>query len=313
MKGAHRLIFVTGATATGKSDWALRVAQESKAKIINCDSVQVYSGLEIGSAQPSAEEKASAPHFLYGHVAFPEEMTAGRYREEVFALLESWIEPQRVFIVGGTGFYFQALEKGMFDSPAVPLELQKELSQLAETAEGREALWRELEAQDPAEARRLSPQDRYRLSRAVELLRTGVRPSELKAKFQTAEFPYPLLKTGVQWDKEGLFRRIERRTRKMIQAGLVEETQAALQQGWGPWAPLASVGYKQAVSVLRGELERDKLEDEICLRTRQLTKRQKTWFQRDQEIENFSGESDFEKFRQRCLRFFEAPTILGAP
>lgn len=301
----HRVLFLTGATATGKSDWALRLAEESGARIVNCDSVQIYRGLEIGSGLPTADERARVPHDLYAFVAPPREFTAGDYREAFFGLLKSH-EPARWIVVGGTGFYFQAIEKGMYPTPDVPAEIHEHVRAELTLAGGPEKLWRELEALDPDTAERLHPSDHYRIARAVELVRSNVIPSKLRAEFAPEPFPYPLLKTNLRWPRESLRERIRARARHMIERGLRAETQGLLDAGFGDWAPLASVGYKEAVRAVREGLSDEWLVDEITLRTAQLAKRQETWFNRDPDAVRFDGAS-FAAFRDSTLRFFAEP------
>ena len=121
---SQKFIFVVGPTASGKSQWALEQAEKYSGSIINCDSVQFYKGLEIGSAAPTQLEKKKAPHHLYGYVEAPQEMTAGQFLRDFYQLLEKKILKFPVFIVGGTGFYVLALEKGMYDLEPADLELR---------------------------------------------------------------------------------------------------------------------------------------------------------------------------------------------
>lgn len=305
-----RVIFVTGATATGKSDFALSVAAEVGAVIVNCDSVQVYQGPVIGSNGPSQAELQKAPHFLYSYVAAPREMSAGIFREDFMALLKT-SPAERIFVVGGTGFYFQALEKGMFETPPVPDEISEEVREISVTR-GLDVLWQELHLHDPETAAQIKPTDSYRLCRAVELVRSGVKPSEIRKQFQPEAFPGPLLKTQIVVDRPRLRLRIRERTVKMLERGLLEETRGLLAAGPEDWAPLRAVGYKQAVAALKEGRDQQWLVDEITLRTGQLAKRQERWFQRDPENVAFSGLTGFAAFRETCLRFFEGTDTLSS-
>lgn len=306
------VVFVTGATATGKSAWALEVAEEAGAVIVNCDSVQVYRGPVIGSNVPGAEDRAKVPHFLYSYVDPPREMTAGDYRRDFMELMEQ-TPGERVMVVGGTGFYFQALEKGMFDVPDVAAEISEAVRAEWESAGGPETLWRELQVGDSVTANRLQPADGYRICRAVELLRSGVCPSELRASFKPQVFPFPLLKTQIVRDSSILREQIAQRTRRMLENGLIEETRMLLEACPENWAPLQAVGYKETVRFLKGGLSKEWLVDEISLRTAQLAKRQANWFKRDQEALRFDVEQGIASFREACLRFFEGADRLGPP
>lgn len=304
---------MTGATATGKSDFAFSVAREVGGVIVNCDSVQVYRGPEIGSNVPSLEDRAQARHLLYSYVDSPREMTAGEFRRDFFAAMGDLPDRKPVFVVGGTGFYFQALEKGMYDVPEVSAELSRVVREESATEAGRAALWAELQAGDPETAARLAAADHYRICRAVELLRAGVPASSVRQAFRPEPFPFPLLKTGVRLERSVLRSRIARRTDRMMARGLVEETRDLLTRVPSEWAPMRAVGYKETVQALHENLGRDWLAAEISLRTAQLARRQETWFKRDRDIAPFSGEDGLTAFRECCLRFFDAAGRLESP
>lgn len=306
-----RCVFLMGATATGKSEWALRLAVEAKARIFNCDSVQVYSELQIGSGLPSPSERELVPHHLYAYVQPPAEMNAGQFRKDFFQEMASLGPDEKILVVGGTGFYFQAIEKGMFPVPAVPEEISVSVRDEIK-AQGPEALWRELHSKDPVTAQRLAPEDSYRIARAVELCRLGVIPSELRESFTPEPFPHPLLKTFLFRDREELRGRIRRRVKGMIEQGLRDEVRVALDRGWREWAPLQSVGYKETVLAIDERRDDSWLLDEICLRTGQLAKRQDTWFKKDSAASVFQRDEDFPEFRDRVLRFWDAAGRLGS-
>ncbi len=292
------VIFVVGSTATGKSDWALKMAQKFSGVIFNCDSVQVYKEINIGSAKPSLEERQLVPHYLLDYVEPNDEMTAGQFTRDFFAEMLKVPENVPVFVVGGTGFYFQALEKGMYPVTAIPQEIQDSVNASLETIEGCEALYKELQERDPAAAKKIHPADHYRIGRAIELMRShGKSLTEIRADFakQQSIFPYPLLKIGLNWDRDVLRTRILERTEKMISAGLIDEVKGLLSRGLQEWGPLSSVGYFETMEYLENNETIDWLKNEIATNTHQLAKRQKTWFQRDKEIRWFDGASEYDK------------------
>lgn len=301
-----KVIFVVGSTASGKSDWALRLAEEFHGVIVNCDSVQVYKHLDIGAAKPTKEEQARVPHYLLDYVLPPQEMTAGQYERDFHECLKSLPDDKPIFVVGGTGFYFMAIEKGMYPVLPVPAEIQKQvLDEMAE-AGGPERLHAELLQADPVYGAKIALADHYRIGRAIELIRShGKTLTQIQAEFeQTREkFPYPLLKIGPDWEREVLRTRIRERTGKMLSTGLIEEVQGLLDKGLAEWAPLSSVGYKETLQFLRGEISREALMEEITKNTQQLAKRQKTWFQRDKEIHWLSGATGFPEARALVEKF----------
>ena len=278
-----KCIFVLGPTGSGKSSWALLQAEKHGGSIVNIDSVQFYEGLIVGAAAPTASEKSRVPHYLYSYVKPPKEMTAGGYLKDFYALLES---PVRfpLFIVGGTGFYIQALERGMYDVEKVPPEFRKKIEDELEQL-GAEVLHQELLAKDPAS--RIHVNDHFRLVRALEIIRfTGKIPSELQAQPQNNkyEFPFPLLKVGFDFSKPEFEKRISLRTRNMIENGIIDEVQSARKAGLMEWAPLKSVGYRETVQYLAEGQSLDWLQDAIFKSTMQLIKKQKTWFKRDRSV-----------------------------
>ncbi|MBC7419508.1 MAG: tRNA (adenosine(37)-N6)-dimethylallyltransferase MiaA [Bdellovibrio sp.] len=282
-KPTQKVIFVVGPTAVGKSAWALQQAIKYHGSIVNIDSVQFYRGLDVGSAAPSEAEKKIVPHYLYSYVFAPAEMTAGRYITDFYELLKTDIQFP-LFVVGGTGFYIQALEKGMFDVEPIEEKFREEIeNELAEF--GPEKLYTELKQKDPDTKIHLN--DHYRLVRALEILRhTGKIPSKLKN--QPVEnkngLKLPYIKIGFSFEKEIFLARVKHRTKQMIANGMIDETNHFLKQGFGHWAPLSSVGFKECVEYIKNDLSREWLEEAIEQSTMKLIKKQKTWFKRDASI-----------------------------
>lgn len=302
------VIFVVGATATGKSEWALKLAQEFGGVIVNCDSIQVYKKLDIGAAKPTKDEQALVRHYLLDYVNPPQEMTAGQYCRDFYECMEQIPENTPVFVVGGTGFYFMAIEKGMYPVLPVPSEIQKAVEEELKTAEGAEKLHNELLEKDPEYGAKIHLSDHYRIGRAIELIRSqGKSVTQIQNEFaeSRSEFPFPLLKIGPSWDREVLKDRIALRTKKMLEQGLVQEVQSLLDEGLESWAPMSSVGYKETIAFLKNELNSEQLFEEISKNTRQLAKRQRTWFQRDKDIHWFAGSDGYSEARAMVEKFLK--------
>lgn len=303
------VIFVVGSTASGKSDWALKMCQEFGGQILNCDSVQVYQKLDIGSAKPSLEERSLVPHHLFDYVAPPKEMTAGVYCDDFYACMESLPSDKPTFVVGGTGFYFMAIEKGMYPVIRVSEELKKQVEDEIAEPGGQERLHAELQAADPEYGAKIHLSDKYRIGRAIELIRTqGRSVTAIQKEFedQKKPFPFPLLKIGPQWEREVLRQRITLRTEKMLNGGLVEEVRGLLDEGLATWAPMSSVGYKETIAYLQGQLNHEQLFEEIAKNTHQLAKRQRTWFQRDAQIHWAPGASGYLEVRSLVENFLNS-------
>lgn len=279
----EKCVFVVGPTASGKSAWALEQAEKYGGSIVNIDSVQLYKDLIIGSAAPTEEDKKRVPHYLYNYVEAPREMTAGEYLRDFYELIQKPIQFP-LFIVGGTGFYIQALEKGMFDVEPVPEEVRKSIEAELLTS-GAEHLHQELKQKDPAT--KIHVNDHYRLVRALEIIRhTGKTPSQLKedSSKNKNEFPFEYIKVGFDFSKNEFEERVKIRTKKIIENGIIEETKRFSDLGMENWAPMQSVGYKETLEYLKFSKSDEWLFEAIKQSTMQLIKKQKTWFKRDDAI-----------------------------
>lgn len=281
-----------GPTAAGKSSWALAQAKkfQGRAGIVNCDSIQVYKDLDIGSSKPTKKEMSEVPHYLFDYVSYPNEMTAGQYTRDFFSEVKR-IKENIIFVVGGTGFYFQALEQGMYPVKQIPLEVREQVKKdLAEKSYEDIYLW--IKEKDPLYAAKISENDKYRIERAYELMVSENKTmTQVQEDFnkQKQKFPYPYLKVGVTGKKEDLLPLVQARTKKMLAEGLISEVQELLQKGYKGWAPLESVGYKEVQEYLAENKDIPWLEEEINKNTLKLIKKQRTWFQRDKEIINITS------------------------
>ena len=279
-----KVIFAVGPTASGKSAWALEQAKRFGGSIVNIDSVQFYKGLEIGSAAPTNDEKKQIPHYLYSYVEAPAVMTAGKYVEAFYKLLADPGLKFPLFVVGGTGFYVQALEKGLYDIEPIPETIRKELEDEI-SLKGANILYKELTLKDPDTF--IHQNDHYRIVRALEIIRTtGKIPSQMKAEqdYKKNNFPFPFTKVGFTYEKETFLARVNSRTEKMLNDGMIDEAQLFLKQNQSDWAPLSSVGYKEAIQFLRENKTKGWLQESIVNSTMKLIKKQKTWFKRDSSI-----------------------------
>jgi tRNA dimethylallyltransferase len=293
----NEIVFIVGPTGTGKSDLAVAAARQKNAVIVNIDSVQTFKHVKIGAAKPSAEMLKSVPHYLFDVVEAPANLTAGDYRRLALSLLDELVPQHNVFIVGGSGFYVQALEHGMFEVDPVPEEVFEKLEEDF-AAFGNGVMWSELDKADPAAAAKIHTNDTYRIKRALSLIRAHGKPvSDAKLAFagdvsNKLSNKFKIRKLGLILPRERLRMRIQQRTLKMLDAGLVSEVKTLLEQGFGDWAPLKSVGYAETVRYLNGEIAQRDLAFEIVKNTMALAKRQVTWFKRDPEIRWFDAETE---------------------
>lgn len=274
------VILIAGPTAGGKSALALRLAAETGAEIVGADALQVYRDLRILSARPTPEEEAAAPHHLYGVADAAEAWSVGKWLRAAQGVLAGIAARGRpAIVVGGTGLYFRALTQGLAELPAVPAAVRAEVGAAFE-ALGEAEFRRRLAERDPAAEARISPGDRQRLARAMEVHRaTGRALSDWQAG------GVPTLPQGtwramvVAPPREELYRRCDARFLAMIEAGALEEVRALIARDLDPALPaMKAVGVRELARHLSGELG---LEQAIGLaqqETRRYAKRQLTWF-----------------------------------
>lgn len=285
MSGYYPFVLIVGPTGSGKSSLAFKLAQAFQGSILNCDSIQTYQRLDIGSAKPPRLEREAVPHFLFDIVPAGQVLTAGDYRKVALETLEKQLPLGPVFGVGGSGFYIQALEKGMFDVPKPDPQIDALVRAECASLEPSQ-VYQKLVSLDPEYAEEISPNDSYRIVRALVIIRdSGKKVSELKREFRPQVFPFPILKLGINPSREELLPRVEKRTAEMLEAGLLEEVAQLVRDGFADWPALQSVGYREALKHLNGEIVAKDLQAQIVEKTMQLAKKQRTWFKRDIEIE----------------------------
>jgi tRNA dimethylallyltransferase len=277
---ASPLIAIVGPTAAGKSALALALAREREGEIVCCDSLQVYRGLDIGSAKATAEERAAVPHHLLDVVDPDQAFSAADYARRARAALAGIAGRGRLAVVaGGTGLYLRALLQGLFEGPSRDERLRERLERIA-ARRGDPRLHRMLAAVDPQAAARIAPRDRVRVVRALEVYRATRRPiSEHQRAGSDALRGHDVLTIGLDPPREALRAAVERRTEEMFARGLLAEVQGLLDRGYGPeLRPLRAIGYRQTTAVLRGETADGEARRAIVAETMKYAKRQMTWF-----------------------------------
>lgn len=276
-----RLVAIVGPTATGKTALAVSLAERLGGEIVNADSRQVYRGMDIGTAKPTADQRARARHWLVD-VADPEEgFSLARFVELAGAALSDiWSRGRLAFLVGGTGQYVWALLEG-WRVPRVPPDrmLRRELAALAER-EGPQALERELVAVDPEAASRIDSRNVRRLVRALEVYRLTGQPISAWRERRAPDFDSLII--GLRCERQELYRRIDARVEVMLAAGLVEEVRGLLARGYRPDLPaMSGIGYRQVCQHLAGELSLAEAVQRIKMETHRLARMQHTWFRAD--------------------------------
>jgi tRNA dimethylallyltransferase len=301
-----KLVIILGPTASGKTDLAMRLAEYFAGEIVNADSMQVYRGMDIGTAKPPLELRQSIPHHLVDIVGPEMNFSAADFRSTATrAIADITSRGKPVFIVGGTGLYIKALLQGLADSPSGAGGVRQELEETAKR-EGNEALLRELFRIDPVTAARLHPNDLVRIIRALEVFRLTGRPisQERSAHGFSGDY-YRTLKIGLTLERRELYARIDRRVERMIAEGLVEEVKSLLDHGFSPrLKALRSIGYCQICAHLLGEYNLDEAVRLIKRDTRRYAKRQLTWFNTDKEIKWVEYSDNFANICKNVIEFF---------
>jgi tRNA dimethylallyltransferase len=295
------LVVVLGPTASGKTALSLVLAEQFQGEVVNCDSVALYREFEIGTAKPSASERARAPHHLFDVVEPTVFVTAGEYARRARAVLEEIKSRGHLpIVVGGTGLYLRALLEGLFPGPERSEELRERLREGAE-GHGPGYLHRVLHRLDPAASARIHANDTPKLIRAIEVCLASRRQlTEMWKEGRNALQGFRILRLGLNPDREALYARINDRARHMFDGGLVEETRQLLAKYGDTARPLTSLGYKQAVQLIRGELACDAAITAAQQGHRNYAKRQMSWFRREPDVSWLVGFGDDPSIQERA-------------
>ncbi|PKP82928.1 MAG: tRNA (adenosine(37)-N6)-dimethylallyltransferase MiaA [Alphaproteobacteria bacterium HGW-Alphaproteobacteria-18] len=279
----HPAILIHGPTASGKSALAIELARKLGGEVINADSMQVYSDLQVISARPTEEEMAGVPHHLFGYVDAATRYSTGEWLEAARRVLgRLQRQNKHAVIVGGTGLYLLALTQGLSDIPPVPDDIRAEVKAISE-AEGAEGLRARLAPHDPDLAERLGTGDRQRLARAYEVWLATGRPL---SDFQNERQP-PVLKEG-EWvgfaltpPRAALYKKIDRRFEGMLMQGAVTEAQALVARNLNPELPaMKALGMPSIAAFVRGEISAEEAAESAKRESRRYAKRQFTWIGR---------------------------------
>jgi tRNA dimethylallyltransferase len=300
------LVAVVGPTGSGKTALSLALAERFGGEIVNCDSVALYREFEIGTAKPSPAERARVPHHLFDIISPADYITAGEYARRARAVLAEIAERGRLpIIVGGTGLYLRALLDGLFAGPERSQDLRERLRRrAAEKPTGH--LHRLLQRLDPAAAAKIHANDAPKLIRAIEVCLAARQPmTKLWKRGRDPLRGFRVLRIGLNPERNALYALINERARQMFDNGLVEETEAIRRKYGDAVQPLGSHGYKQALQVLRGELDRKPALEAAQQSHRNYAKRQMTWFRREPGVHWLSGFGDDPQIQAEAVALVE--------
>ena len=291
------VLALVGPTGSGKTSTAIQLCKKLNAEIVSMDSMQIYRGMDIGTAKPTKDELSQAPHHMID-VADPDELfTVSMYREMAFKVIDDIIARGKIPMrVGGTGLYLQAISYEMsLGENGADNDLRKELNRIAEEPDGPMKLHNRLRLVDPQSAEKLHPNDIRRVIRALEIYETSGKAKSERTDEQRKEGPYRVLVYGLSLPREEMYAKINRRVDEMMNLGLVDEVKALLLQGIKPskdGGSMQAIGYKEIVSALNGEISLDQAVHLIKQGSRRYAKRQWTWFRHDHRTKWYDW-SDF--------------------
>ncbi len=280
------LIAIIGPTASGKTSLAVEICKRIDGEAVSCDSMQIYKGMDIATAKPTAEEMQGIPHHLIGFVEPDEQFSVYKYCEKAKAIIDDIVSRgKKAVIVGGTGLYFNSLVDNIEYLPdETDFDYREELKKRAET-EGADVLLSELREIDPQAAEKLHLNNVGRIIRALEIYRaTGKTKSEQNE--QSKKNPSPFKLTAVcldARDRQFLYNRINKRVDTMLESGLLKEAEGFLNSPLGNTAKQA-IGYKELTPYFNGEKTLEECIDNLKMQTRRYAKRQLTWFRRDDRM-----------------------------
>jgi tRNA dimethylallyltransferase len=302
------VVVALGPTASGKTALALAIARRFHGEIVNCDSVAMYREFEIGTAKPTAAERAEVPHHLLDCVDSLADVTAGEYARQARPVLREIASRKHLPIVsGGTGLYLRALLEGLFPGPQRSEELRNKLRDRAEKR-GTGHLHRILQRLDPSAASRIHAHDIPKMIRAIEVcLASRQNMTELWQQGRDPLQGFRILRLGLNPDREILYTRINQRAAKMFNEneGLIAETENLLAKYGEQARPLSSLGYKQALQFLRGELDRKTTLAAAQQAHRNYAKRQITWFRREPDVHWLAGLGDAPAIQAEAIKIIE--------
>lgn len=311
----NKIVVITGPTATGKTRLALTLAEKLKAEIVSADSMQIYRGMDIGTAKPTAAEQSAVRHWLIDAADIHESWSVSRWSEAADAACQDILSRGKLpMVVGGTGLYIDSLVLGRsFADAESDGECRRELNERYDEIGGK-AMLRELSQLDPERAAKLHARDKKRIVRAYEIyLLTGKTMTEHDRETRLSPPRYDAATIALDFaERAELYRRIDERVDEMVAAGLFDEVRGLLDELKGEQCTaLQAIGYKEAAGYLSGEMTRDEAVELIKQQTRRYAKRQLTWLRAKEGIHwiRWTGETDLDAAAEDALEFLRGKGI----
>ena len=303
-----KILGLVGPTASGKSALALKAAQAMNGEIVCMDSMQVFQGMDIGTAKSSRQDRELVPHHMLDIVPPDSPYSVAEYQPQAKAAIEEVLSRGRLPVLcGGTGLYLRALSREMvFGDTQSDVLIRERYLHMAQE-EGNQAVHKILEEKDPETAKKLHPNNLRRVIRALEVLELTGTPMSAQPQQTDEDGPYDMRLFALAWPRQELYERINARADRMLRDGLLRELKGLLDAGVSPQAQsMQGLGYKELLPYLRGESTMDDAMELMSRRTRNYAKRQMTWFTADKRITWLNGKKDPDTNLERIQTMFDA-------
>ena len=281
----NKVIVICGPTASGKTALSIELAKQISGEIVSCDSMQIYKDMDIGTAKPTPDEMQGIKHYLIGHVSPEERYSVADYKADAKKAIKEIIEKGKMpIVVGGTGLYLDSL---IYEIEYQDIQLDEEYrKQLEEEVEekGLEELYKRAKQIDEKAIEKISPNDKKRILRILEIYHaTGKTKTEQEIESRKKEVEYDYKVYALDWDRQKLYDRINKRVDMMMEQGLIEEVKQILDKYHTFPTAMQGLGYKEVVEYLEGKLTKEEMVEKIKMETRRYAKRQLTWFRKNKQ------------------------------
>ena len=281
----NKVIVICGPTASGKTALSIELAKQINGEIVSCDSMQIYKDMDIGTAKPTPDEMQGIKHYLIGHVSPEERYSVADYKTDAKKAIKEIIEKGKMpIVVGGTGLYLDSLIYEIeYQDIKLDEEYRKKLEEEVEE-KGLEKLYNRAKQIDEKAIEKISPNDKKRILRILEIYHaTGKTKTEQEIESRKKEVEYDYKVYALDWDRQKLYDRINKRVDMMMEQGLVEEVKQILDKYHTFPTAMQGLGYKEVVEYLEGKLTKEEMVEKIKMETRRYAKRQLTWFRKNKQ------------------------------
>ena len=300
----NKVIVICGPTASGKTALSIELAKKINGEIVSCDSMQIYKDMDIGTAKPTVEEMQGIKHYLIGYVSPEKRYSVADYKIDAKKAIKEIIEKGKMpIVVGGTGLYLDSL---IYEIEYQDIKLDEQYRNKLEEEvdkQGLENLYEKAKQIDPKAIEKISPNDKKRILRILEIYHaTGKTKTEQEIESRKKEVEYDYKVYALDWDRQKLYDRINKRVDMMIEQGLVEEVKQILDKYDNFPTAMQGLGYKEVVEYLNGNLTKEEMIEKIKIETRRYAKRQLTWFRKNKQTIWLNAEDMIQDNIQKILK-----------